>query len=295
MMPDQTVPEAASGRPPIPVPPEAKAIDDHIVELLKALKARDFRSCLDPQFVESYRAILDLFSRYQEIVLGSYQRRATCRAGCSFCCYHWVEDVYSFEAAIIADYLQRILPSQIERIVAALRQDEAWLERLDRNVGKRLRDPALAEQFDDADWINLLLGSFYQLKRLCPLIDAQGFCSIYALRPLTCRAYMSFFDPSYCKPAHIDIGNPTTYLLEPGEEASALMDELHFRYVKVQGDTSLRSQLLRLLTQDNTAPRPPARHRRRLQRNPGMKAPAPNQSPDQSRCNGRRKQPRHLA
>jgi hypothetical protein len=55
---------------------------------------------------------------------------------------------------------------------------------------------------------------------------------------------MSFSDPSQCLPEYINEDDIPTYLLDAQEEVSELLDELHFKHVKFEGNTGLRSLLL---------------------------------------------------
>ncbi len=86
-----------------------------------------------------------------------------CRAGCTWCCYFSV-DVRAIEVFRILDYIERAFTTeQRARVYAEIRANSAMLRGLDEM--ERMRR---------------------NVK--CPFL-VEGRCSIYALRPQTCRNY----------------------------------------------------------------------------------------------------------
>ena len=77
----------------------------------------------------------------------------------------------------------------------------------------------------------------------CPLLDPQGACSIYTVRPMSCRAYLSFSDPLLCDPDTIYYHEVLTCLCTLEQEADELLEELHERHDHCDLDTSLRTLL----------------------------------------------------
>ncbi len=230
------------------VPSSAKRIERKIAEILRLLAASRYPTCLDKRFVGGYAQVQNLFSAYQREVLKAYPHRVTCREKCGVCCNHWPEDTYSFEVQIIAEYLKKHRPAEINRITKTLREDMACLKRIRTAVRKRLLDPCERAALGDIDPYDVALSSFYRFNRPCPLLDKNGSCSIYPIRPFTCRVYVSFSPPQYCRPGRILGDKAMTYLLDLEKDASELFDRLHFMYDEFDGDTSLRSMLYRALT-----------------------------------------------
>jgi Fe-S-cluster containining protein len=134
----------------------------------------------------------------------------------------------------------------IAAIADQCRADLSLLTQLQTEVARRLGGKRLFGTPDDIDEIDLLLGVFYQQQRPCPLLDSEGSCSIYALRPLTCRMYLSFSPPALCAPEHIN-EQAMTYLLSVNDDANRLLDALHERFIRNNGDTGLRSALIAAL------------------------------------------------
>jgi Fe-S-cluster containining protein len=210
-----------------------------MTDILKKLLSLKTDDCLNVEFRSLFSSYLNLLDEYQQSVLEHNGRVATCASGCSCCCNHWVEDVNSFEAAIICEFIQKNFPQHIPAIIKKCKSDIQQLEHIEKCM---IDHPDISEnQFDHTD---LLLSVFYQFKRPCPLLDKSGICTIYPVRPLTCRIYMSFSAPSCCDPEYINEDDTPTYLLDVEEDASEQLDQLHFKFLKFEGNTGLRSLLL---------------------------------------------------
>jgi len=230
--------------PPLPAPnKKARVLHAKIVESLKDLLAEGASSPLDPEFINSYNIILDRFGAYQQEIIAASSYHVTCGKNCSQCCYHWVADVYSFEAAIIAEHIKQCMPQKISSLCATLREDAGLLQTIDDMLDERVLKSANPQTLEALDRDDMLLEGFYQLRRPCPLLDADGACSIYALRPMSCRAYLSFSDPLLCDPDTIYYQEVRTCLCTLEQEADELLEELHARYDHCDLDTSLRTLL----------------------------------------------------
>jgi Fe-S-cluster containining protein len=242
--------EKKKQKPPLAIPGSAKRIHREIVDSIRTLLKSSARSPLESEFAEGYRAVLRLLERFQNDVISHSAHRITCTKGCTRCCFHWVEDVYSFEAEIIADYIRtHMQPYEIEKIIAQFRQDTAEIEKLDVLVAEKLEAYKSEKDIDGIDPVDLLLASFYQLRRPCALLTPEGACAIYPVRPLTCRVYLSFSDPHYCDPDYINISDVRTHVLDLDESASRLLDRLHFKFDRHDGDMGLRSLVPKCLAE----------------------------------------------
>ena len=236
--------ETSSVKPAIAVPADARDLHAHISSQLKELLYSGAASCLEELFRQRLSKVHLLLDNYQKKIVAEYSRKVECSKGCSWCCNHWVEDVNSFEAEIIADFIRKKMPSSIEKIKKICEQDIAVLEYLDHLVNKKM----VEEDIDDEeDSTVLLLSAFYRMNRPCPLLGTDGTCSIYDVRPLTCRVYMSFSSPDNCHPDNINRDDIPTYIMDLEEDANAVVDQLHFKYQKFNDDTGLRSLLLKYL------------------------------------------------
>lgn len=230
-----------SDRIPAGTSPRTREIHDRIVESIQSLSRLKAANALDSLFKTQFTDLLALFDEYQRQVLSDTKRNETCIAGCSYCCYHWVEDVYSFEAEIIADYIRSRFPDRIATIIHRFQEDELALSYLD----ERLCESGLSDDSDN--YIERLLDAFYRLQRPCALLKPDGTCAVYPVRPLTCRTYISFSDPKLCDPANSQNGGGDTYILDMQDIAADLLDRLHLRFDRFDGDVGLRSLVAKYL------------------------------------------------
>jgi Fe-S-cluster containining protein len=233
---------------PLPVPPAARSVQKKIRADLERLAAGNHDSPLDPEFLKSWRAIAALVDQYQSLIAETSVVRRSCTEGCAACCCHWVEDVNSFEAELLASFVKTRHPQKVSRILDRCRQDETRLKQLNEVVEEKLAAVHGRQDRAGIDSVDLLLAAFYQLRLPCPLLY-DGACIAYPVRPLTCRMYVSFSHPSRCDPDYINTGDIPTYLFDLEEEADSLIDKLHFRFLKFENDTGLRSLLLKYLSE----------------------------------------------
>jgi Fe-S-cluster containining protein len=229
------------------IPHDACLVHNDIVRLLESMENSTVQLCLADDFKLSYFRVLEMFEQYQQIVIQHNNYKVSCKRGCSYCCNHWVEDVNSFEAEIIAEYLKKYYPDSIESIVAQCKEDETVLNHIEKLTLDKI---TAAGDAGTIDYIDLVLSVFYQMNRPCPLLSESGACSIYTVRPLTCRIYMSFSENALCSPLYQETDDIPTYLLNLDENASEILDRLHFRYQRFPEETGLRSLLAKYLTED---------------------------------------------
>jgi Fe-S-cluster containining protein len=228
-------------------PPEAVLLENRIIARVKKLVKKGPENCLSREFITEWEGILGLFERYQSEVLNHNSRAVNCTRGCGVCCCHWPEDVYSFETKIIADHLRKTRPRELAAIINILKEDLQWLDRIKSAVNQAASSSKPGDIAHGEDPYDIVLSSFYQLGRPCPLLGNDGACTIYALRPLTCRIYVSFSPPRRCRPEYINNGRTLTYLLDIERDECELFDLLHFMYDELDGGTGFRPALLKYL------------------------------------------------
>ncbi|HEX7510242.1 MAG TPA: YkgJ family cysteine cluster protein [Chitinivibrionales bacterium] len=234
-------------KPVAAVSKTALRIQTAIIDRLKTLVKKQHATCLCQEFKRDYAHIMNLFQRYQKEILFVNNITVTCTKGCGVCCYHWAEDVYSFEVLRIVDFIKKYEPLRLKAINARLRGDVDQMQLLRKATRTAPTEVSAGKKTDPIDPYDIALSAFYQLKRPCPLLGSDGACTVYALRPLTCRIYVSFSPQKYCLPRFISSEATKTYLLDMENCAMELFDRLHFMYDRCDGDTSLRSMLLKLL------------------------------------------------
>ena len=237
------------GEEAVPIPPQAYPHLHRITGMLARLEQSASPSPLSASFKERYASILSAVESFQKVVVERSAYSVTCKKRCTACCNHWVEDVNSFEAIIIADYLKKNQPDRLDNIRQQCEADCRELERLELLVNERLYGNENIVEKYSFDSVDLLLNVFYQMQRPCPLLTAEGDCSVYHLRPITCRMYVSFSDPLHCSAEYINSNVVPTCLIDLSEEANQIIDTLHFRYLRYEGDTGLRSLLVKHLSE----------------------------------------------
>jgi len=237
-------------RPLLSIPPEAKKIHDSITTILRQIRDAGYPDCTNDEFRRLYSQAMALYADYQRICVNASGEILSCGPGCWICCCHYAEDVYSFEAEIIARHVKR-LPVRTRALIEKSCEKAVYaLENLRPIVSQKLQLEEYRSITAETDAADILLSSYYQLKNRCPFLDEKNLCLIYAIRPLTCRAYINLGDPSVCPPEMINESDASTYILDLDDEANGMLDELHFRYERYPGDTSLCSLVLKHLSED---------------------------------------------
>lgn len=231
---------------PLPVPPAARSIHLSIVERLHHLNTGIAGTTpASAPFQQCWEEVAALFENYQQEIIKASSLRKTCKEGCAACCCHWVDEVYSFEAEIIGDFLEKNCKDKISSIIDHCLEDIVVLDQLKGLVDQNLSASEIDEQ-EHIDAGDLLLSIFYQMNRPCPLLE-KGACIVYTVRPLSCRGYVSFSDARGCDPEHINNGKSATYLFGLEDEARGLVEKLDEKFRKVEGEYGLRKLLVKYL------------------------------------------------
>ncbi len=239
-----------ASRPLLKIPPSAEKIHSDIIEILRGLLEAGYPDCACDEFRGLYRKAMDLYDEYQRLSVEASGDKMPCGPGCWICCCHYAEDVYSFEAEIIASFVKGLPPELRTRIEDSCEKAVYQIEGLKGIVLEKLSLEEYSPISKETDPDEILLNSYYQLKNRCPFLDEENRCLIYPIRPLTCRAYINLGDPSVCPPEMINEADTSTYILDLDDEANDILDRLHFRYERYREDTALSSLVLKYLSED---------------------------------------------
>jgi Fe-S-cluster containining protein len=145
-------------------------------------------------------------------------RHLECAKGCNYCCGLEVA-VSALEVIAIKQLLER-------------QENRSDLERLKTRI--RHRRKAVGE---------LRGKNREKLRVMCPLLDADGACSVYPVRPIACRSYASF-DRAACErdwkspEDGVEVMYSTT-LREMGKELAPQIQQAQSRVGIVQGGYEL--------------------------------------------------------
>lgn len=238
--------DGSSSLPSFVMTESSRILLGSIENLLGELVSRADLRPSDEEFYHKYLSIINLYDRFQHEVINASGINAVCSAGCSHCCCHWVEDVNSFEGVIISRYLAEHHPDLIDFVIESFRQDEEVLESLCGLVDEKISGYSSFTD-DIPDKYDLLLSCFYQMERPCALLDKNGRCIVYPVRPLTCRDYLNIRDCNACLPDRINEEKEATLIMDISDKVSKLLEILHRRFDYGDDNMSLRSLLVRYL------------------------------------------------
>lgn len=111
-----------------------------------------------------------------------------CKKGCFACCYQPIE-LLSFEQATLADFIKNKMSDEQRESIKT--KTSVWLDFFDENTSN-VESLSVEEAFVDFR---------YRAEGIpfpCPLLS-DGKCSVYAVRPLTCRTHFVNDDKKYCE------------------------------------------------------------------------------------------------
>jgi Fe-S-cluster containining protein len=123
--------------------------------------------------------------------LSQIGRKISCKAGCAACCRQMIP-ISIFEAEALTVWI-RSLPEARQR----------ELEQRFHEVLRKLADAGLIDRLVSEDWFaatetsqQMALDYLYQ-RVACPFLEDES-CSIYPIRPLSCREYAVTSPPEHC-------------------------------------------------------------------------------------------------
>lgn len=135
------------------------------------------------------KRILDFTVRlHQGIDEKSNEYNKCCKIGCSYCCFQSIE-IFRFERKPIEKFINENID---EKTLANIKNNlHNWLDYFDKNTPN---DKILTINDVYIDFRDLIVED----EIACPfLIDDK--CSIYPVRPMTCRSHFVQDSPDFCK------------------------------------------------------------------------------------------------
>ena len=238
------VPAPVREETPLPPPnKKARALHATIIAKLKDMLALNAASPLDPAFAGSYSTVLELFGAYQQEIIAGSKYMVTCGKRCSCAAIiGWLTCILSKRTSspntsknACRKKFPPCAPPCAKTPHCCKHLMIYWMNRFSKTQARPLFK----------NWIAMICcwRVFTSCVVPCPLLDASGACSIYMLRPMSCRAYLSFSDPLLCDPDTIYYHEVLTCLCTLEQEADELLEKLHARYDHCDCDTSLRTLL----------------------------------------------------
>ncbi|MBI4775823.1 MAG: YkgJ family cysteine cluster protein [Deltaproteobacteria bacterium] len=205
--------------------PDVKAFNKRMLELASEM-GEEVEYQVD-RFVESRRipttvfelmqAFRETYDRFVETVIAREGLNVYCKKGCSTCCIEMPTGVEPLEIMEIYDRIREWpdFPSIFSGAVDAVRSFNEIVRRFGHMEAGVLR-------------------RYAALRRPCVFLDRDGgFCRIYDIRPLICRAVFSLSPSFLCDPGHPDYDGPERKIevIEP-------VDVINFKLLEINAEIS---------------------------------------------------------
>lgn len=181
--------------------------------------------------------------------LSAKGKSITCRAGCTYCCYHYVA-VSLAQGIVIVDYLYK----RKELLIQFLENYEKWCiegESISDEID-RIRIHALSSSMPTHQLMadtRPLSTRYLDTNIRCPFL-VNDKCSIYEVRPLACSGHCSVSPPDLCAPIAQQ---------KPDIHHSIPADEDFIEIIRLAGsqltlfELTLPTMVYRLLTEGSSA------------------------------------------
>lgn len=187
-----------------------------------------------PTLLQFARDFHETYSRWQREAAKQFSEPVRCTRGCSNCCQHYPMSIEPFEALLLYSEIRN-------------RPDFARiLEDCFRRVQSFAAFSREAEGLGDEDREDAALHRYFGQGLRCPLLGAEGECSVHLVRPITCRMYFSFTDPRYCTPEYLLMPENRSFHLCLPDSIEEDFGEWKERFSTLNLSESLYESLLQL-------------------------------------------------
>ena len=159
-----------------------------------------------------------LFSEYLDAVLPQQPRPIQCRPACGNCCHHYPMSVEPFELLTLYGDLRG--RNDLLDIMEACQGRSSLFSRMfesrrtEAENGKIEGGESRTAQMDLDDYAeDKALHDYFAAWNPCPFSDKNGDCTVYPMRPVSCRMYFSETDPKFCTPEHLQTPENDSYIV----------------------------------------------------------------------------------
>ncbi|GGA79124.1 YkgJ family cysteine cluster protein [Ornithinibacillus halotolerans] len=143
---------------------------------------------VDDKLVASFQELLKVVSTEISNMEDHVGLTSTCRMGCSFCCYFPII-VNEMEAKLMNQAIQNLPDERRSSIQEHLRQ---YYETYKQQI-----EEVLTLDFKNDPDFKM---KYRKTLTPCPLLDTKtNKCMAYEIRPIPCRTYMNFTNPTICE------------------------------------------------------------------------------------------------
>lgn len=178
---------------------------DNLVEQLPLIR----------EFTREYHR---LYSEYLDAVLPQQPRPIQCRPACGNCCHHYPMSVEPFELLTLYGDLRG--RNDLLDIMEACQVRSSLFSRMfesrrtEAEKGEVADGEGQGSQMDLDDYAeDKALHDYFAAWKPCPFSDKAGDCTVYPLRPVSCRMYFSETDPKFCTPEHLQTPENDSYIV----------------------------------------------------------------------------------
>ena len=141
--------------------------------------------------LEGFERLLGSVDRTMGDIDTFLEMKPNCFMGCAFCCYFPIR-VSKMEAKLFFQSIEH-MPS--ERKEDIFRHWEAYYSKFSQKI-----DTALGIDADDPD----MKLKYKKLNLPCPMLNEEKqLCMAYEVRPVPCRTYVNYSDPTVCATEHM--------------------------------------------------------------------------------------------
>lgn len=156
-----------------------------------------------PNILDFTKRYHEAFAEYLAAVLPQQPRPVQCRPACGNCCHHYPMSVEPFELIYLYCNLRKR-----DDLLEIMEACQARSSTFDRLYATRFETVGSEDEAED-----LALHDYFAQWKPCPFSDKAGDCSIYPLRPVSCRMYFSETSPDFCKPEFLQTEKNESYIV----------------------------------------------------------------------------------
>ena len=130
--------------------------------------------------VNAYRQLLTEIDGWFTACLQAGGSIISCRGGCSACC-RALFDITLLDAWLLKDAFAALAPDVQAQVLDRCQSRVTEL----RGRWPKLSHPYLLNALPEEEWLSMP----EEDQTPCPLLDENGYCLVYAARPMTCRLH----------------------------------------------------------------------------------------------------------
>ncbi len=187
-------------------------------------KWADEHTSIEAKLLGSFQELLQVVSEEIVQMEETVAMRPTCQVGCAFCCYFPII-ITEMEAKLMKAAINEMPTERREKIHAHLRN---YFE----TYKDDLEELTALDHEEDPDFKR----KYISRQIPCPMLNTEtNQCIAYEIRPIPCRTYVNYADPSVCAKEHMP-KEPISYEFLYNEYMGALNEFLQFLYE--EGDTA---------------------------------------------------------